>query len=178
MSEQVKKRCRWLAVFARNELSRLPGSAADPFKGQAVDANALGKESLAWHRQWRTQARLSVLQHATVDWRLPCAGWAMACVTSRAFRVAGPSKPASLLPLVDMCNHSFAPNAQLRAGPGKAVSLVALRALAADEPVLISYGQLSNNFFLLDYGFLIRDNPHDRVELRFDAALLQVWSDN
>ncbi len=98
----------------------------------------------------------------------------MGCVTSRAFRVAGPSKPASMLPLVDMCNHDFAPNAQLRAGPGNSVSLVALRRLAAGEPVLISYGALSNNFFLLDYGFLIRGNPHDRVELRFDAALLQV----
>ena len=98
----------------------------------------------------------------------------MGCVTSRAFRVAGPSQPASMLPLVDMCNHDFAPNAQLRAGPGNSVSLVALRSLAAGEPVLISYGMLSNNFFLLDFGFVIRGNPHDRVELRFDAALLQV----
>ena len=98
----------------------------------------------------------------------------MACVSSRAFRVAGPTKPASLLPLVDMCNHSFQPNAQLRAGPGKAVSLVALTALAPGEPVLISYGKLSNGFFLLDYGFTIPGNRHDRIELRFDSALLQV----
>jgi histone-lysine N-methyltransferase SETD3 len=73
-----------------------------------------------------------------------------------------------------MCNHSFTPNAQLRPGPGRAVSLVALTALAPGEPVLISYGQLSNGFFLLDYGFIVPGNPHDSTELRFDAALLQV----
>ena len=42
VSEQVKRRCRWLAAFARDELSRLPGSADDPFQGQAIDANILG----------------------------------------------------------------------------------------------------------------------------------------
>ena len=172
VSEQVKKRCRWLASFARDELSRLPGSADDPFMGQAVDANALGEGSYFVLRSHQRHPRLRI-KHGTES-SVPCTGWALACVTSRAFRVAGPSKPASLLPLVDMCNHSFAPNAQLRAGPGRAVSLVTLRPLAAGEPVLISYGKLSNNYFLLDYGFLIRDNPHDRVELRFDAALLQV----
>ena len=38
----------------------------------------------------------------------------MAVTTSRAFRVRGPHKPAAQLPLIDMCNHSFAPNCQAR----------------------------------------------------------------
>ena len=38
----------------------------------------------------------------------------MAVTTSRAFRVRGPDKPAAQLPLIDMCNHSFAPNCQAR----------------------------------------------------------------
>lgn len=33
--------------------------------------------------------------------------------TSRAFRVRGPDQPAAQLPLIDMCNHSFAPNCQV-----------------------------------------------------------------
>jgi hypothetical protein len=37
-------------------------------------------------------------------------GWAMACVSSRAFRTKGPDQPASCLPLIDMANHSFTPN--------------------------------------------------------------------
>ena len=70
-----------------------------------------------------------------------CAGWAMACVTSRAFRVAGPAKAASLLPLVDMCNHSFQPNARLLRGPGGAMDLVAAHDLHPASAVLINYGK-------------------------------------
>lgn len=37
-------------------------------------------------------------------------GWAMSAVSSRAFRLQGGT---SLLPLVDMCNHSFTPTGRL-----------------------------------------------------------------
>jgi len=67
----------------------------------------------------------------------------MACVTSRAFRLAGPDKPASLLPLVDMCNHSFQPSARLVPGPGGVMNLVTLQDLAPASPVLINYGALT-----------------------------------
>ena len=40
-------------------------------------------------------------------------GWALAMSTSRAFRVRGAEQPAAQLPLIDMCNHSFAPNCQV-----------------------------------------------------------------
>jgi hypothetical protein len=40
-------------------------------------------------------------------------GWALAVVSSRAFRLRGLSQPATLLPLIDMANHSFAPNAEV-----------------------------------------------------------------
>lgn len=43
------------------------------------------------------------------------AGWALAMTTSRAFRVRGPQHPAALLPLIDMSNHSFAPNCEVPA---------------------------------------------------------------
>ena len=72
-----------------------------------------------------------------------CVGWAMACVTSRAFRVAGPAKPASLLPLVDMCNHSFQPSARLVPGPGGAMDLLALHHLLPASAVVINYGVLT-----------------------------------
>ena len=65
----------------------------------------------------------------------------MACVTSRAFRVAGPSKPASLLPLVDMCNHSGEASARLLPGPRGTMILQALQDLMPAQPVLINYGQ-------------------------------------
>jgi hypothetical protein len=38
----------------------------------------------------------------------------------------------------------------------------------------LSYGPLSNDFLLMDYGFVIPDNPHDRVALRFEMDLVNV----
>lgn len=48
-------------------------------------------------------------------------------MTSRAFRVRGPSRPAALLPLVDLANHSFDPNAEVVPGGRGGVAMVAKR---------------------------------------------------
>lgn len=60
----------------------------DPYGGQEVDASSLG--------------------------------WAMSAVSSRAFRLYGKKLPDGthndvpmMLPIIDMCNHSFNPNAQI-----------------------------------------------------------------
>jgi histone-lysine N-methyltransferase SETD3 len=55
--------------------------------------------------------------------------------------------------------------------------LCAQTQIAAGEPLLLSYGPLSNDFLLMDYGFVIPGNPHDRVALRFDMNLLNVSAD-
>jgi len=144
VTEQVKRRCRWLLNFSKDVLAPLPGTQADPFEGVAIDANALG--------------------------------WALGAVTSRAFRTRGPDQPAALLPLIDMANHSFEPNAKIAAVPKSkgTLAMVAVRDLEPDEPILISYGGLPNDFLLLDYGFICADNPHDTVQLRFDRNLIEV----
>ena len=41
---------------------------------------------------------------------------------------------------------------QVFPGQDKSVDLVAARDIQASEPLLLSYGNLSNDFFLLDYG--------------------------
>jgi histone-lysine N-methyltransferase SETD3 len=46
--------------------------------------------------------------------------------------------------------------------------------IAAGEPLLLSYGKLSNDFLLMDYGFVVPGNEHDRVALRFDIELVKV----
>jgi hypothetical protein len=43
---QVKKRGRWLHRFSLDVLSKLPGTADDPFEGVTVDTNSLGKHPL------------------------------------------------------------------------------------------------------------------------------------
>jgi hypothetical protein len=40
--------------------------------------------------------------------------------------------------------------------------------------VLVNYGNLGNEILLLDYGFLIDPNPHDRCALSFDMALVTL----
>ena len=49
-----------------------------------------------------------------------------------------------------------------------------MRAVGAGEALLLSYGPLGNDFLLLDYGFVMPDNPHDRIALRYGQALMEV----
>lgn len=45
-----------------------------------------------------------------------------------------------------------------------------------NDPLLLNYGCLNNDLFLLDYGFVIHSNPYDCIELRYDGALLDAAS--
>ncbi|CAM6007064.1 unnamed protein product [Sphagnum balticum] len=150
---QVKKRCEFLLQFAAEDIPNIirdRGNDKHPFGGQQVDASALG--------------------------------WAMAAVSSRAFCVkqSGESGCPSLLPLVDMCNHSFTPTARLVQHHTSSAQLlpflevVAQQDLERGDALLLDYGPLSNDILLLDYGFVIPNNPHDRVELRFELQLLEA----
>lgn len=89
-SHQVNKRCRFLLEFEREVKQALDNLKPDdhPFGGQYVDSSSLG--------------------------------WAMSAVSSRAFRLYGKDMPDGthinipmMLPLIDMCNHSFSPNAEI-----------------------------------------------------------------
>ena len=60
-----------------------------------------------------------------------------------------------MLHLIYMANHSFSNNARVTSAQDSAVQLLAARDLAAHELVLLNYGDLSNDLFLLDYGFLM-----------------------
>eukprot|EP00201_Polytomella_parva_P005787 CAMPEP_0175080622 /NCGR_PEP_ID=MMETSP0052_2-20121109/25621_1 /TAXON_ID=51329 ORGANISM="Polytomella parva, Strain SAG 63-3" /NCGR_SAMPLE_ID=MMETSP0052_2 /ASSEMBLY_ACC=CAM_ASM_000194 /LENGTH=563 /DNA_ID=CAMNT_0016351365 /DNA_START=76 /DNA_END=1768 /DNA_ORIENTATION=+ len=106
-------------------------------------------------------------------------GWACAAVSSRAFRTRGPSRPAAMLPLVDMANHSAFPNCEVRplADSNGGIALVAKTSIPKDTPLTLSYGSnLGSDFLFLDYGFLDRPcpQPHEAVSLRFDPGLLQA----
>jgi len=101
-------------------------------------------------------------------------GWALSAVTSRAFRPGGEGGAAALLPLIDMCNHDQAPNARVSASDSRALNLQALRDIAPGEDVTLSYGELPNDFLLLDYGFVVEDNAHDSVTLSFDPGFVEA----
>lgn len=86
----MNKRCRFLLDFDQEVKQALDSLKPDkhPFGGQEVDASSLG--------------------------------WAMSAVSSRAFRLYGNKRPDGthidipmMLPLIDMCNHSFDSNARI-----------------------------------------------------------------
>lgn len=54
--------------------------------------------------------------------------------------------------------------------------VVAEAPIEQDSPVMLNYGCLSNDLFLLDYGFVIPSNPFDHVELKYDGTLLDAAS--
>lgn len=104
-----------------------------------------------------------------------CAGWALGAVTSRAFATDGPEKPRSLLPLIDIANHSFAHmNCDIDKRQGGTMVLLATKAIPAGSDLLLSYGALDNHTLLLDYGFMDPDNPFDNMVLSFDIEQLLV----
>ncbi|XP_075077864.1 uncharacterized protein LOC107775460 isoform X2 [Nicotiana tabacum] len=155
---QVNKRCRFLLEFDKILKHELENLKPDnhPFGGQHVDSSALG--------------------------------WAMSAVSSRAFRLYGSKRPDGtrsnvpmMLPLIDMCNHSFDPNAEIvqeeeNRNRNMLVKVVAGRQIKQNDLLLLNYGCLSSDLFLLDYGFVIPSNPYDCIELKYDAALLDAAS--
>uniref|UniRef100_J3LGT5 SET domain-containing protein n=1 Tax=Oryza brachyantha TaxID=4533 RepID=J3LGT5_ORYBR len=146
---QVNKRCRFLLEFekeAKHKLSTVP-LEDHPFCGQDVNSSSLG--------------------------------WAMSAASSRAFRLHG--EIPMLLPLIDMCNHSFNPNARIVQegnvdSTDMSVKVVAETKINQTAAVTLNYGCYHNDFFLLDYGFVITSNPYDQVELSYDGTLLDAAS--
>ncbi|XP_031271617.1 actin-histidine N-methyltransferase [Pistacia vera] len=155
---QVNKRCRFLLDFDQEVRRALESLKPNdhPFGGQEIGASALG--------------------------------WAMSAVSSRAFRLHGKkladgtrNEIPMMLPLIDMCNHSFNPNAQIvqeeDAGDAKLlIKVIAETEIKQNDSLLLNYGCLNNDLFLLDYGFVIRSNPYDTIELRYDGALMDAAS--
>lgn len=101
-------------------------------------------------------------------------GWGFAAASSRAFGLAGPTGQRSMLPFIDMANHSFVGNAEVIPGPDGAARLVSVSPLAEGDEVLISYGEHPNDELLLDYGFVVPNNPRDTCPIRFDPGLLEM----
>ncbi|PWA66541.1 rubisco methyltransferase family protein [Artemisia annua] len=155
---QVNKRCRFLLDFEK-EVTRQVGELKlqdHPFGGADVDASSLG--------------------------------WAMSAVSSRAFRLHGKALQNGnrgdvpmMLPLIDMCNHSFNPNAEIvqeqsSSDPKMLVKVVAGMNIKEREHMTLNYGCLGNDFFLLDYGFVVPSNPYECIELKYDGGLFDAAS--
>ncbi|GAY56516.1 hypothetical protein CUMW_172510 [Citrus unshiu] len=80
-------------------------------------------------------------------------GWAMSAVSSRAFRLHGKKLAA-----------------------GTRNEVVAETEIKQNDSLLLNYGCLSNDLFLLDYGFVMPSNPYDTIELKYEGALMDAAS--
>ena len=181
--EQVKRRGRFLVSFAAGPLSAATSGGPGAGEAGARDRHASERDAGATSPS-DAASSTDALPFSGLDVSADALGWATACASSRAFRVAGPDHPPSMLPLIDVANHSFEPTATVRPAFGEgvgrgAVELAARRDVAAGEPVTLDYGALTNDHFLLDYGFVPTTesgggNPHDVAALRWDLGLLDA----
>lgn len=72
----------------------------------------------------------------------------------------------TILPLVHFINHDF--SAQLETPivcPGGCIALRALVDIEAGSEVFLNYGGFTNKEFMLNYGFYIKNNPYDSLEV-------------
>ena len=97
----------------------------------------------------------------------------MGVASSRAFKI-GAAKQPTMLPLIDLCNHSFTPNCRLETSADGTVRLIASTDIPAADAIFINYGPLSNTSLLQDYGFIVHSNPHDAVDMQVSVDNIQV----
>jgi len=164
--KQTRSRCRFLGEFASSVLPplRRTGQGNDPFRG-AVDVNTLG--------------------------------WGFICAASRAIRSLVKQKQQQtgrdgdevetsvvvslespvLIPAVDLIGHSVHPNCEVVESSEEidgAYLVRALQPISAGDELTISYGPLSNDELLCDYGFTIDANPYDNIKITVDELLLNT----
>eukprot|EP00466_Bigelowiella_natans_P000811 jgi/Bigna1/135435/aug1.29_g10143 len=105
-------------------------------------------------------------------------GWGMAAVLSRAFSLSGGER--AMLPLIDLCNHSFTPNCKVKPKPlsqdgGFTIDLDSILDISKGDELFIKYGKsLTNDDLLLDYGFVDENNPNDSIDLAFNSEFLEM----
>lgn len=118
--------------------------------------------------------QLAVHPHSVCQQQLiRSAGWGLGTASSRAFRI-GPKGEPAMLPLIDLCNHSFSPNCRLERQEDGTAVLVSIAPIPEDTPLTISYGRLSNTDLLQDYGFIVEGNPNDALLLSLSANHIQA----
>lgn len=103
--------------------------------------------------------------------------WAWLCVNTRTLYTQldrNPLNNLSMAPVIDFLNHT--PD-QTIANPMtysalSGMSITSAHQLPAGSQVYITYGSHPNHKLLLEYGFVLPDNPHDyiQIELPLDAA--------
>lgn len=99
-------------------------------------------------------------------------GWGFACASSRAIRSTD-DDDAVLIPGIDFASHSFDANCAL-VTKENSFDLVTTKTLNPFEELTITYGPLTNDDLLSDYGFTVDNNPFDVVQAYVDETLINI----
>jgi len=76
----------------------------------------------------------------------------------------------ALVPLLDCLNHSFEPNCEVKFNKETlCFDVLPIRDIEAGEELCFTYGAHDNSKLLVEYGFIVTENPNDAVLL--DAAV-------
>lgn len=109
-------------------------------------------------------------------------GWAFAIASSRAVRPdaienypRGNSNHnnAVFIPGIDIAQHSFTPSCMVLDGDDEFI-LMSNKDLPKDSAVTINYGHMTNDEFMLDYGFTVDNNPYDNIEFECNLDLINT----
>jgi hypothetical protein len=80
----------------------------------------------------------------------------------------------AMVPLVDMCNHSFQPTATTEGSFDSFVELIATAPIPAGGDVLTLYNQFSNDDLMLKYGFVHPGNPREMTPMLIHMDVLML----
>jgi hypothetical protein len=150
----------WQAKY----LSTLPQSCDLPAFDRQWDPSQCPSD-IAWRlRRQRQQILQDLRILRRLDPQLPKSlfKWAWSLVNTRCLALN--RHDLALVPVFDMLNHSFTPNAVIEIRDGT-VHVMASQDIRAGEQVCISYGCHDNAFLWLEYGFTLVGNELDGVEI-------------
>ncbi|XP_052087736.1 SET domain-containing protein 4-like [Mytilus californianus] len=106
--------------------------------------------------------------------------WAWYCINSRSIYydcdsspyITDTNKNIALAPFLDLLNHST--TAEVEAAfnmNNNCFEIKTYNSFRKYDQVFISYGAHSNTHLLMEYGFILPDNPHDVYEIDYDEIV-------
>lgn len=101
-------------------------------------------------------------------------GWGMGMAVSRALCSASSPDRAAIVPVFDLCNHSFDCNATAVGSFESAVELVATKPIPVGGEVFTNYNDFSNDDLMLKYGFVQPGNPREMTPTLVHTDVLKL----
>jgi len=194
-SSTAKGREPWWEILPKDNASPVLFEFTEQEVNELQDKDTM-REARLMREMFETEAEETISDSNGLSWGFEELSWASSMMQSRSFVTDGEHWT---FPLIDLCNHDFEPNAQVKSirspdtcqgldaleeiaaaegidpGPDRFALIAGEDGIRAGEEILISYGNWPNDVFLLFFGFVPPHNPHDAVVLFNSAEELVEW---